>query len=214
VWIHYGFGTPHHDGDGMPTYLEWEKVGDALVHAVALVWTVVSDALLLRKNSSERIVVYASTMLVLFSASTAYNVVGCGWRLWTEQLRRLDQACIFVAFGGVYTVFVRNAWALFALWTFCGFGAVMKLMFGASTETFTLFSFLVLGAAPVVLAVPQLGFVGAYAYPFVVASVATLAVGVVCGYMNNARGAMVFWHCCVLAASVTVWVLVYNTVDV
>lgn len=210
VWARMGWGKPHFDVDGMPTYLRWEKLADAVVHAVRLSWTIASVAILLSVSTYPRFVVYSCATLFLFCTSTAYNVIGTGLRMYTKTLRNIDQAAIFVALGGAYTVFVSDWRGLLALWIFCGLGALLKLSFGPDVESFTLVSFVSLGVAPLILAVPRFGLVDSYAYPFIITCVATLTFGVFFGYMNNMRGGMVVWHVCVLAASTVFWVLVIH----
>lgn len=210
-WAKYGWkvsdGEPRYDEHGAPLYKPWELLADATVHALGVLWVIGSSVALLIESRDLRYWVYVATLVLSFSSSAAYNIIGCGVREATEQLRRLDQASIFVTLAGQMTVFLFNTPLLIGLWVLCGTGALLKVVYGHDepVETLALVAYACTGALPLGLVRP-----GCPGYPTVVAVVGTIAVGVRFGYMSWRRGATAFWHVCVLAASVAYWTLVYR----
>ena len=205
IWVRLGLGEPRCDELGVPIYEPWEVKADALVHALGVLWTAASVGALLNTSLAVRYWVYSVCILLIFCTSAMYNLLGCALRLSTEPLRRLDQASIFIAIGGMYTVFALDLRLLAVVWSVCGTGAVLKATLGRRVEVAAMLAYTSLGIAPLALVRPS-----ARSYPTLVACLVTILVGAVFGYMNNAPGGTPFWHACILAASVTYWTLVYG----
>jgi channel protein (hemolysin III family) len=205
IWVRMGIGKPRCDTAGVPVYETWEVAADGLIHAAGVLWTSASVGALLTVSRAPRYWVYSACILLVFCTSAMYNMVGCALRTRTETLRRLDQASIFIAAGGLYTVFVLDPRVLAAVWGVCGTGAVLKATMGRRIEIPAMLAYAGLLVLPIGL-VP----VHSRAYPTVVGCAATIAVGGVFGYLNNYPGAMPFWHACVLSASVAYWTLVFG----
>jgi channel protein (hemolysin III family) len=189
----------------MPLYKPWELALDGAVHAAGVTWTTVSVGLLLSVSTAYRYCVYSACILLIFVTSSLYNLVGCGLGWYTDALRRIDQASIFLALGGAYTVFANDWRVLLVIWVFCTTGAAFKLVLGSNVEVEALVGYAILGLAPL--------FVVDYTcqgFPTLVACILTLFFGVVFGYMNNGGGGMALWHVCVLASSAAFWTLVYS----
>jgi len=190
----------------MPLYEPWETVADGLIHTLGALFTAASVGALLNTSLHTRYWVYSLCTLLIFCTSASYNMIVCGLRTFTEPLRRIDQASIFIAIGGLYTVFALDWRLLAAMWSVCGSGALMKVILGRRFEGPAILCYIALGAAPLALLRP-----GSMAYPTVAGSAAAVAVGGVFGYMNNKPGGTPFWHACILGASVAMWVLIYGT---
>jgi channel protein (hemolysin III family) len=187
-------------------YEHWEVAADGVVHLLSLTWASVSVGVLLSASTAPRFCVYSACVLLIFCTSAAYNMVGCALQSCTGVLRRVDQASIFVAAGGMYTVFAWDrAWLLATVWAVCGTGALLKLALGIRVERTALAAYAFLAVAPLALVQPS-----ARAYPTLIGCFLALVLGVTLGYMNNHKGGMAFWHACVLAASVAYWTLVYG----
>ena len=149
-----------------------------------------------------RYAVFSTCSFLLFLSSTLYNLVGCGLRVACERLRNIDQATIFIYFGGCYTAFVRGGTTTLAVaWSLCGVGALAKMIFGRRVDVLSMAGYVALAIAP-------LGLVRASdsAYPYVAASTASMFVGLWLGFLNNAsKGAMPFWHACILFQNTVLW---------
>jgi channel protein (hemolysin III family) len=201
-WI----GKPDYDADGRPRYARWEMHADAAVHAAALAWALVSGLALLLENAHWRHGVFTCVTAAMYVTSSLYNLLGCGHRVATEFLRKLDQATIFVYFAGCYSAIIRDARVNVIVWALCAAGAAAKLMFGRRVEIPGMLAYLALVFAP--LGILQRS---DPAYPFVVAGMGVMTLGFVAGYMNNMmRGANVFWHICMMAQNVLVWTALWR----
>lgn len=92
-----------------------EKLADGIVHVVGLVVSLLAGSALLTaaliKTAPQEfpgLVVYVSSLVVLFSVSLAFN-------MWPRTpvkrfLARLDQAAIFLFIAGTYTPFLAMVW--------------------------------------------------------------------------------------------------------
>jgi len=205
IWVRLGLGEPRCDEQGVPVYEPWETAADGVVHALGVLWTAASVGALLDTSRSIRYCVYSACILLIFCTSALYNMLGCALRISTEPLRRLDQASIFIAIGGMYTVFALDWRVLAVVWSLCGTGAVLKATLGRRIEVAAMLAYAGLGIAPLALVRPS-----ARCYPTLVGCLVVIAIGAVFGYMNNGPGGTPFWHACILAASVTYWTLVYG----
>ncbi len=123
-----------------PSYTRLERIADACVHAVSILFSVAAAVLLLIGAIGTLplalligLIVYSIGMVGMFAASAAYNLVShAGVK---EILRRLDHAAIFVMIAGSYTPFalvvggaVGHA-LLAAVWAVAAVGIVIKLRF-------------------------------------------------------------------------------------
>lgn len=205
LWERIGIGLPRCNSQGMPVYQPFELALDGTVHVLGTLWTAASVGALLVTSQSLQYCVYSASMLLIFCTSALYNMVGCGLQFWTELLRKIDQASIFIAIGGLYTVFVRSWQLLLAIWVVCGTFAALKLLLGRRIEMVSIGMYVLLGLAPLGLVEPT-----SRAYPTILGGTLALLLGAVFGYLNNHVGGTAFWHTCILAASVAYWVLVFR----
>jgi hemolysin III len=152
-------------------------------------------------------VVYGSSLIALFLASTLYHA----WPVspMKRRLRLLDHCAIYLLIAGSYTPFLlvamRNGtgWWLFgAVWTLATAGILTKLSLRHRYPRLTLISYLVLGWL-VVIAAPEVAeAIGPGGMAWVVAGGLCYTVGAV---IYSARGLTfnhAIWHLFVLAGCV------------
>jgi channel protein (hemolysin III family) len=208
-WAHI-IGTPDYDADGIPRYDRWELLADAAVHATALAWTGVSTLVIqlyeITSDQRWRYAVFSTCSFLLFLSSTLYNLVGCGLHVACNRFRTVDQATIFIYFGGCYTAFLRGNTArttttLAVVWSLCGAGALAKLIFRRRADMLAMAAYLALAATPLGL-IPASDAV----YPYVAGGAAAVFVGMWVGFFNNAsKGSVAFWHACILFQNTVLW---------
>ena len=123
-----------------PSYTRLERIADACVHAVSVLFSVAAASLLLIGAIGVLpaalfigLIVYSIGLIGMFAASAAYNLVPhVGAK---EILRRLDHAAIFVMIAGSYTPFAlvvggATGYALLAsVWAIAAAGVAIKLRF-------------------------------------------------------------------------------------
>jgi hemolysin III len=156
-------------------------------------------------------------MLATFGFSAAYNMVGD--RIWTQTLRRLDHAAIYLMIAGTYTPFTLiglhghgGKWLLALVWLVAVGGIVLKLFWPHRLRALSLVLYLTLGWIGVVAA-------GSIVAALPPAAVILLAVGGVLyttGVIFHVWTSLSFqnaiWHAFVLAAAGCHYAAVVETV--
>ena len=97
-----------------PHYTDGERRADALVHAAGVAASLAAAGVLglavlprLAAVPAASVALYAASLIAVFAASAAYNLVGHA--RWKAALRRLDHAAIFILIAGTYTPFGTRA---------------------------------------------------------------------------------------------------------
>lgn len=184
-----------------------------LSHAVGAVLAAVCGAFLVvvaaqdgdwRKTAS--CAVYASTLLLLYLASTLYHGARGAAR---DLLRKIDHCAIYLLIAGTYTPFAlvtfRGApgWTLFGVvWSLALFGILQELFCARGARVLSLVIHLVMGWLAVLAAGPLIDALGRAGFAWLAAGGLFYTGGIVF-YANDhkLRNAHGFWHLAVLAGS-------------
>src|SRR4051812_11028317 len=111
------------------------------------------------------LLLYAAGLLAMLGCSAAYNIAGPvdGWAERRGLLRRLDHAAIFTMIAGTYTPVVGIGvgglwgWALLAMiWAGALGGVALKLLAPGRVERISVFAYLILGWAGILVVEPLL----------------------------------------------------------
>jgi hemolysin III len=148
-------------------YSAAERLADAVIHvsglalaAPAAVALVVAAALFDGRGAIvAAVAIYAAGLLAMLGCSAAYNMIDVP--RWSEVLRRLDHAAIYVKIAATQTPFAvmvgggHAGWLIGSVWTAALGGAFGKLLFPQRLARISLPLYLVLGWAGVALLWPD-----------------------------------------------------------
>lgn len=142
-----------------------ELLADGVIHVIGIAASLVAVSVMLALAlpridplSGAGLAVYGATLIVMFVASAAYNMIP--HLHWKPALRRCDQAAIFLKIAGTYTPLVVILSGLFAygvlaaIWIAAIAGGLAKLIYGIRFERMSVAFYLALGWASVLLAWP------------------------------------------------------------
>lgn len=188
----------------------------AFLGAIGLVLLLLKDSYK-TKFSQVGILVYGSSIILLFTASAMYHWV-TNQRL-KQKLRVLDHVSIYLLIAGTYTpVLVINlldgngVFLLIAVWTIAAVGTIMKLFFTGRFEVFSTLLYLVMGWLIVIdfsalkEAVPFNGLL------YLAAGGLFYTVGIIFYAIEKIPYNHVIWHLFVLAGAVCHYLMVLNYV--
>jgi hemolysin III len=129
---------------------------NAATHGIGTVLACIGAYVLLQDKRSEAeyatesLILYCCSIILLFSASTAYHVVA--HPAWKKRFRVLDHICIYILIAGTYSpvalISLRegNGWLIFyTIWGIALLGTVLKLFFTGKFEYVSLFLYLFMG---------------------------------------------------------------------
>lgn len=196
---------------------------NTLTHTIGAFLGAIGLILLLLKDSYKTefsqvgILVYGSSIILLFTASAMYHWV-TNQRL-KQKLRVLDHVSIYLLIAGTYTpVLVINlldgngVFLLIAVWTIAAVGTIMKLFFTGRFEVFSTLLYLVMGWLIVIdfsalkEAVPFNGLL------YLAAGGLFYTVGIIFYAIEKIPYNHVIWHLFVLAGAVCHYLMVLNYV--
>jgi hemolysin III len=133
-----------------------EEQLNTLSHAFGIVLGIIGFILMWQigggpaKNTLFPVLVYSSSIILLFTASTLYHLVSTPNV--KARLRILDHISIYYLIAGTYTPVALitladgNGWLIFFLiWGFALFGTVLKVFFTGRYEVFSLLLYLFMG---------------------------------------------------------------------
>lgn len=191
-----------------------EEIANTASHAVGVAFSVMAAIALTRFASSTgsvfhiiACVVYASSAIALYAASTVYHAVS-DTKL-KRRFQRLDHACIFLFIAGSYTPYLLTAlrgplgWTLLAaIWTMAAVGVWIKCV---STKPFTTMSavpYVAMGWLVVFAIKPLLASLPMLAFVWLLAGGLFYTGGVYYYARDGRRYNHFIWHLFVLAGSV------------
>lgn len=191
-----------------------EEIANTASHAVGVAFSVMAAIALTGFAASTgsvfhvlACVVYSTSAIALYSASTVYHAVSEA-KL-KRRLQRLDHACIYLFIAGSYTPFLLTAlwgplgWALLAvIWTMAAVGIWIKCV---STKPFTTMSaipYVAMGWVVVFAIKPLLASLPLAAFVWLVAGGFFYTAGVFYYVRDQRRYNHFIWHLFVLAGSV------------
>lgn len=196
-----------------PQYSRAERLADAVVHALGLVFGLAAcislAILVLPRADGLRIVavgLYAGGLLAMLTCSALYNLVD--HVRWKPLFRRLDHAAIFVMIAGTYTPFtlfvIGGDWGLGLLvfvWTAALGGVVVKLFWPQRFERLSIAAYLLLGWSMVVALDPLLAATSEAGLTLLGAGGLLYSLGVVFHLWERLPYQNAIWHAFVLAAA-------------
>jgi hemolysin III len=191
-----------------------ERSADRWVHMVGLTGGAVGGVVLLglslgvgRLGQAAAVGVYGLCLVVMFAASTAYNMSSARRR---PRLRRLDHAAIFLMIAGSYTPFttqrLTGAWAwgmTLGVWALALGAAAGKLFAPGLGKKFWVVLYLALGWIAVVAIKPLLAGVSAVALILLLAGGLVYSLGVIVYLNKTLPYRRAIWHGFVTAAAAT-----------
>lgn len=134
-----------------------EELANAVTHGLGAILAVVACFMLLQKAASQLtanqtvgLVIYASSMIVLFTASTLYHSIQHPKA--RTFLKQLDHSAIYLLIAGTYTPFLmislnnhKAQILLWVLWGLAAIGIVFKLFFVHRFAKVSLITYLLMG---------------------------------------------------------------------
>ncbi len=155
-------------GEPRERYTAWdydgaEKIADAVIHALGVIFAVGGAALLAslaygRTGAAEyaAAIVYAVSLLAALGASAAYNVWPVTRMKWL--LRRFDHSAIYAFIAGTYTPFLTqmkmgfaSAGLMTGIWVTAAVGMAVKLLLPGRFDRVAVGLYLLLGWSGVML---------------------------------------------------------------
>jgi hemolysin III len=192
-----------------------EELANSLTHGFGFVLSLVAAPVLivsaLASGDPWRIAaasIYASTLVVLYAASTLYHSVRS--QPLKSVLRRVDHAAIYLLIAGTYTPFtlitLRGAWgwSLFGIvWGLALIGVALKTTFGPKLPALSTWLYLAMGWMIVVAIRPLSQHVDPAGLRWIALGGAFYTGGVIFYVWERVRFSHAIWHLFVLAGSVS-----------
>ena len=201
-----------------------EEVAHAVTHGVGLAAAIAGLVVLVVFAAATRdpwritaCAVYASTLVLLYGASTLYHALSATRA--RGVFRVLDHSAIFLLIAGTYTPFALVSlrgpwgWTLFGIvWGLAALGIVAKAVFGTRWPILSTVIYVGMGWVVVVAVKPLLASVPPGAIAWLVAGGIAYTGGVVFYAWTRLRYSHAIWHVFVLAGSVCHYVAVIRYV--
>lgn len=195
-------------------YTVGEEIANAITHGVGallgvaaliiLVWYALTVGTVWHLVSG---VIYGSSLILLYMASTLYHAI-TNMRA-KRILQLMDHAAIFILIAGTYTPFLLVnlrgpwGWSLFAvIWTIAIAGVFLETMKKKRIKWLSLTLYLGLGWMAVIAVKPMLELVNSTALWLLLAGGLSYTLGVVFYVWKSMRYHHAIWHLFVLGGSV------------
>lgn len=133
-----------------------EELWNTITHGLGAIFGIIGLVLLILKDTEKTnysllsVIIYGLSIIILFSASTAYHAVKNG--KYKHTFRIIDHISIYLLIAGTYTPVLlitleqSLGWVLFAVvWGIALFGVVLKLFFTGKFNVFSTLLYLVMG---------------------------------------------------------------------
>ncbi len=192
-----------------------EELANSLTHGLGVVIALVFGPILVVAAAATRdawritaAVIYATTLLLLFTSSMLYHALRPPRA--KAVFQRIDHAAIYLLIAGTYTPFTLITlrgpwgWTLFAVvWGLAIMGVTLKSTFGARLPALSTGVYLAMGWLIVVALRPLVMHVPTRGIAWLVAG-GLLYTGGVVFYIRDERHrySHAMWHLCVLAGSI------------
>ena len=151
--------------------------------------------------------VFAATLILLYSASTAYHAARSP--AVRSRLKVLDHAAIYLLIAGTYTPFMIGrlrggwGWSLFGvIWGLAAAGVAFKLFFTGRFRLFSTIVYVVMGWMVLLAIGPMLRHLAPVTLVWLVAGGIAYTAGTPFYHNERMRYAHAVWHLFVLAGSV------------
>jgi len=190
-----------------------EEIANSITHGVGMLVSIAVMPLLIiaaaRTHDAWRVVsvsVYATTLILLYTASTLYHALPVGRA--KAVFQRLDHAAIYLLIAGTYTPFVLVplrggwGWALFGVvWGLGIAGVVLKSTLGPRLPALSTAMYLGMGWMAVIGAGVLIKHVPAPGLAWLAAGGLLYSGGVAFYVWERPRFTHALWHVCVLGGS-------------
>jgi hemolysin III len=195
-------------------YDQKEIIADGIVHAVGVIFGIVSIAALLIVARPivgawefTSILVYGTGLLTVLTVSALYNLWPVSPFKW--MLRRFDHSAIFLLIAGTYTPFITQMKAsveslvLFAgVWLTSILGIALKILFPGRFDRLSVVLYMILGWSGVMAYESVFGILPNSTLWLLAAGGILYTLGVVFHLWENLRFHNAIWHAFVLVAAV------------
>lgn len=193
-------------------YSRHEKLADAVVHVLGIVFAINASLWLLWNVTGLSVLVsvsvYCAGLLAMTGFSAAYNLMP-HHRPSKKILRRLDHAAIFIMIAATYTPLAVNRLSepygdiiLAIIWLSATFGVVMKVLFPRRFEIASIVLYLGMGWLAVVIIHPLAQSLAGVDFWLLVAGGLVYSAGVVFYLVERIPYHRAIWHAFVLTAAV------------
>ena len=196
-----------------PAYARSERIADALVQGLGLVFALTGSVLLivfaalwLGAGQVAALSVYGAAMVFSFGASAFYHFTP--WEVARPVLRRVDHAAIYLKIAGTVTPFVvilgtgLGYLGLGLIWALALAGAAAKLFFWRTPGLRGSLLYLGLGWIAGLLIWPLLPVLPAGATALIVAGGLLYSAGVIFFRWEGLKFSLAIWHGFVVSASI------------
>jgi hemolysin III len=194
-------------------FSQGELIADGLVHAVALLASIIGLAVLIvlvlaRHGSLEMsaVAIYGAGLLAMFGFSAAYNLVPTSPLKWV--LRRFDHSSIYLMIAGTYTPLLTllgdTFWALtlgIIVWAGAIAGIVLKLALPGRFDKLSIVVFVVLGSVAMLAIKPLMDSLPPLTLNLLTIGGALYVTGIVFYVWKNLKFNNVIWHSFVAVAA-------------
>jgi hemolysin III len=198
-----------------------EQVANSIIHGVGLVASVIAGTVLVTLTAQTggareiaSVVVFVTTAVILFTASTLYHSIPHPRA--QHPLKVFDHCAIFLLIAGTYTPFtlvgLRGGWgwSLFALvWTLATIGVVLKLFYTGRFKRVSTAVYVAMGWVVIVAIGPLVERVQADTLAWLVAGGVLYTLGTVFYLSRRIPYAHAIWHGFVLGGCICHFVAVY-----
>lgn len=190
-----------------------EEIANSVSHGMALIAAIVAVPFLMasahRLGAANRVgaAVFATTMVLLYLASTVYHALPPGRA--KGVVMKLDHGAIYIFIAGSYTPFALGAlggpwgWTLFGLvWSLAAVGITLKAYDRLSQPWLSTGLYLLMGWLVLIAAIPLVERVPLPGVALLVAGGLAYTVGVIFFILDSrVRYAHTVWHCFVVAGT-------------
>ena len=201
-------------------YTLGEEIANSITHGVGLLASIAGSAVLLFIVVPHHDplwlaadVVYAGTLIVLYTASTFYHALP--HRGAKSVFRILDHAAIYLLIAGTYTPFallnLRGSWGwtlCAAVWILAALGVTLTAVIRHRLSRATTAIYVVMGWIGVLAAKPAFDHLSAWALIWLIAGGLLYTVGTLFYAWERLRYGHAIWHVFVLGGSVCHYVAV------
>lgn len=199
------------------TYTRAELAADAVVHALGVGFALVAGPILIglvaakgEAGSIAAVSIYAATMMMMLSFSATYNLFPVSQA--KEYLRRLDHSTIYLKIAGAYTPFAAislggfGGYALLTgVWSAAVVGVALKVLFPRRFDLFSLFLYLGMGWAAVLVGADVAGSVESETMILLAIAGGLYTFGVIFHVWESLPFQNAIWHVFVLAATAVLY---------
>lgn len=196
---------------------------NAWSHGIGALLGIIGMVILLQKNSVKTpyatisLVIYSLSVILLFSASTAYHLVA--HPKWKRNLRILDHISIYCLIAGTYTPVALitlahgNGWFIFfSIWGIALAGTLMKLFLTGKYEYLSLFLYLFMGWLIVFDLNNLMQQTSTTGLALIALGGAFYTLGVLFYAIRSIPYNHLIWHFFVLGGAISHWLMIYHEV--